>query len=176
MTVTLTDELLPPAVAVIVAVPAFTAVTLPVPVTEATDASDELHVTVLLVAFDGLTDAESCTDLPLASDSAPFDTPEPEIATDDTGTVVEPPPVEPESLAPIRANGTVKLSSSDFSKLLFSCEPAESSWSALSFSVRSYGRESMPDLPIVATSCTPRPLLATVAASVPSSLSGMDIS
>ena len=86
MTVTLTLALLPPAVAVIVAVPAFTADTYPVPVTEATDASDELHVTVLLVAFDGLTVADSWADLPFSSDNAPLDTPEPEIATDDTGT------------------------------------------------------------------------------------------
>ena len=50
-----------PALAVIVAVPAFTAVTLPLESTVATDVFDELQLTVLSVALDGLTVAVSVT-------------------------------------------------------------------------------------------------------------------
>ncbi len=61
-TVTWTDALLPPAVAVTVAVPAFEpAVTTPVPITFATLESELVHVTFRSVALSGLTVAVSCT-------------------------------------------------------------------------------------------------------------------
>ena len=64
-TVTSTDALLPPAVAVTVALPAFEpAVTTPVPITFATLESELVHETFRSVAFDGLTVAVSCAERP----------------------------------------------------------------------------------------------------------------
>ena len=63
-TVTVQVAFCPPeAVAVIIAVPGPTAVTLP-PETVATEALEVVHVTVLLVALDGLTVAVSVEELP----------------------------------------------------------------------------------------------------------------
>ena len=81
ITVTLTEADSPPAVAVIVAVPALTAFTVPEASTVATDAFDDFHDTARSVAFDGDTVAESCFDAPTLSSKSP-----PEIDTDDTGT------------------------------------------------------------------------------------------
>ena len=87
VTATCTDALLPPAEAVIVAVPAFRpAVTTPVPITFATELSELVHVTFRSVAFSGRTVAVSCADAPAFRLSLPLDTPSPEIETEDTGT------------------------------------------------------------------------------------------
>ena len=89
VTVTWTDADLPPAVALIVAVPAFEpAVTTPVPITFATLESELVHVTLRSVALSGLTVAVSCTLAPDFSESLPPLTPSPETDTDVTGTVV----------------------------------------------------------------------------------------
>ena len=80
-TVTRSVADLPPAVAVIVAVPALTAVTLPEASTVATDVSDDVQLTARSVAFDGATDADNCFDAPTSSETSP-----PAIKTDDTGT------------------------------------------------------------------------------------------
>ncbi len=86
-TVTVTDADLPPAVAVMVAVPAFEpAVTTPVPITLATLESELVHVTFRSVTFDGLTVAVSCTLAPDFRLSFPLRTPSPETDTDVTGT------------------------------------------------------------------------------------------
>ena len=88
-TVTSTDALLPPAVAVTVALPAFEpAVTTPVPITFATELSLDVHVTLRSVASSGLTVAVSCALAPDFSESLPPLTPSPEIETDVTGMVV----------------------------------------------------------------------------------------
>ena len=60
LTVTLQVALLPPAFAVIVAVPPPTAVILPPLVTVATFELDEEYVTVLFVASEGVTVADNC--------------------------------------------------------------------------------------------------------------------
>ena len=87
VTVTWTDADLPPAVALIVAVPAFEpAVTTPVPITFATLESELVHVTLRSVALSGLTVAVSCTLAPDFSESFPSFTPSPETDTDSTGT------------------------------------------------------------------------------------------
>ena len=87
MTVTVTLALLPPAVAVTVALPAFDpAVTTPVPITFATELSELVHVTLRSVASSGLTVAVNCTDSPDFSESLPSLTPSPETDTDETGT------------------------------------------------------------------------------------------
>ena len=88
VTVTATDADLPPAVAVMVAVPAFTPVTLP-SATVATAVSEDFQVTVLSVALPGLTVAVSWAVAPFLTDSLPEDTPAPVIATEATGTFVE---------------------------------------------------------------------------------------
>ena len=89
VTVTVTLALLPPAVALIVALPAFRpAVTTPVPITFATELSELVHVTFRSVALSGLTVAVSCADAPAFRLSLPLDTPSPEIETEETGTVV----------------------------------------------------------------------------------------
>ena len=87
-TVTSTLAFLPPAVAVIVALPAFTPVTLPVLSTVATEVSEDVHDTVLSVALPGLTVAVSWAEAPFLMDSLPEDTPAPVIATEVTGTFV----------------------------------------------------------------------------------------
>ena len=87
-TVTTTEAVLPPAVAVIVAVPAFTAMTLPSD-TLATESFELVQETVLSVALDGFTVAVSCTLAPDFRLSLPLLTPEPEIETDVTGTGCE---------------------------------------------------------------------------------------
>ena len=88
-TVTSTDALTPPAVAVTVALPAFDpAVTTPVPITFATLESELVHVTFRSVALSGLTVAVSCTEAPDFRESLPSFTPSPEIETEETGTVV----------------------------------------------------------------------------------------
>ena len=84
-TVTTTEAVLLPAVAVIVAVPAFTAVTLPSD-TLATELFELVQETVLSVALDGFTVAASCTLAPAFRLSLLLLTPEPEIETEDTGT------------------------------------------------------------------------------------------
>ena len=84
-TVTTTEAVLPPAVAVIVAVPAFTAVTLPSD-TLATELFELVQEIVLSVALDGFTVAVSCTLAPDFRLSFPSFTPSPEIDTDSTGT------------------------------------------------------------------------------------------
>ena len=89
MTVTWTDADLPPAVALIVAVPALLpAVTTPVPITLATELSLDVHVTFRSVAFDGFTVAVNCTEEPDFRESLPLLTPSPEMETDVTGMVV----------------------------------------------------------------------------------------
>ena len=88
VTVTATDADLPPAVAVIVALPAFTPVTLPALSTVATAVSEDFHDTVLSVALPGLTVAASWAEAPFLTDSLPEDTPAPVIATEVTGTFV----------------------------------------------------------------------------------------
>ena len=89
VTVTVTLALLPPAVALIVALPAFEpAVTTPVPITFATLESELVHVTLRSVALSGLTVAVSCTLAPDFSESFPSFTPSPETETDVTGMVV----------------------------------------------------------------------------------------
>ena len=80
MTFTVAD--LPPAVAVIVAVPALTAVTVPEASTVATDVSEDLHDTARSVAFAGETVAEILLVEPTGNWKSP-----PAIDTDDTGTV-----------------------------------------------------------------------------------------
>ena len=71
-TVTSTDALTPPAVAVTVALPAFDpAVTTPVPITFATLESELVHVTFRSVALSGLTVAVSCTEAPDFRESLP---------------------------------------------------------------------------------------------------------
>ena len=85
----MTDADLPPAVALMVAVPAFEpAVTTPVPITFATLESELVHETFRSVAFDGFTVAVSCTLAPDFRLSLPSFTPSPEIDTDVTGMVV----------------------------------------------------------------------------------------
>ena len=85
---TSTLALLPPAVAVIVALPAFTPVTLPALSTVATAVSPDFHATVLSVALPGLTVAASCSDAPFLTVALPSFTPGPEMDTDVTGTSV----------------------------------------------------------------------------------------
>ena len=88
-TVTSTDALTPPAVAVTVALPAFDpAVTTPVPITFATELSELVHETFRSVALSGLTVAVSCAEAPDSNLSFPSFTPSPETETDVTGTVV----------------------------------------------------------------------------------------
>ena len=69
LTVTVQVAVLSPALAVIVAVPSATAVTLPFASTVATDVLLELQVTVLFVALSGFTVAASVTDSPSVSSS-----------------------------------------------------------------------------------------------------------
>jgi len=89
VTVTVTLALLPPAAALIVAVPAFEpAVTAPVPITFATLESELVHVILRSVALSGLTVAVSCALAPAFRESLPPLTPSPEIETDVTGMVV----------------------------------------------------------------------------------------
>ena len=89
VTVTVTLALLPPAAALIVALPAFEpAVTTPVPITFATLESELVHVTLRSVALSGLTVAVSCAEAPDFRESLPPLTPSPEIETDVTGMVV----------------------------------------------------------------------------------------
>ena len=66
---------------VMVALPAFTAFTRPVEDTVATEGSELFHDTVLSVAFDGETVADSCLELPTVSDREDGDT-----DTEDTAT------------------------------------------------------------------------------------------
>ena len=88
-TVTWMLAVCPPAVALMVAVPAFRpAVTTPVPITFATELSELVHETFRSVAFDGFTVAVSCTLAPDFRLSLPSFTPSPEIETDVTGMVV----------------------------------------------------------------------------------------
>ena len=88
-TVTWMLAVCPPAVALMVAVPAFRpAVTTPVPITFATELSELVHVTFRSVALSGLTVAVSCALAPDFRLSLPLDTPSPEIETEETGTVV----------------------------------------------------------------------------------------
>ena len=72
----------------IVALPAFTPVTLPALSTVATAVSPDFHDTVLSVALPGLTVAASWAEAPFLTDSLPEDTPAPVIATEVTGTFV----------------------------------------------------------------------------------------
>ena len=67
VTVTAHSAVLPPHLAVIVAFPALTAVTLPLS-TLATDSSDEVQVTVLSVASSGFTVAVNCAVSPTANE------------------------------------------------------------------------------------------------------------
>ena len=78
---------LPPALAVIVAVPTLFAVTLPSPVTEAIYDDDDDHVTVFFVALSGLTVAFNAMVPPVCNVILPSLTPSPSIVTDSTATV-----------------------------------------------------------------------------------------
>lgn len=83
---TLTDALLPPADAAIVAVPALLpAVTTPVPITLAMELSELVQVTFLFVALSGFTVVVSCTDSPDFKVILPSSTPSPEIVMESTG-------------------------------------------------------------------------------------------
>ena len=90
VTVTDTEADLPPAVAVIAAVPALTAVTLPEASTVATDVFDDFQLTLRSVAFDGATVADSRFEAPSLSEKLP-----PETDTDDTGMTVTQGATEP---------------------------------------------------------------------------------
>ena len=86
VTVTVMEAVLPPAVAVTVAVPALTAFTRPVLSTVTASPSTD-HETAASSASVGVTVAVSFTDLPVSRANLPSATPSPKMAMDSTGTV-----------------------------------------------------------------------------------------